>query len=115
TNAAGFAADQPVPVNSTPYRIGRATSNSLVINEEGLAPEHCVVIWRDGSFYIEDLGSPYGTSLNDMPLEVHAQILIPEGIPNQIDLGTGLGAPISLRFTYGGTSLNAFDAERTEV
>lgn len=42
-------------------RIGRHTSNLLVISETGISRYHCEICFTDGSFFVKDLGSITGT------------------------------------------------------
>lgn len=55
-----LAAQTPV----TSITIGRETTNSLVINEPKVSRNHARLEQRDGLFYLTDLDSTHGTSLN---------------------------------------------------
>lgn len=44
--------------------IGRASSNDLVVEDTSLSRNHARLIWRDGTAFIEDLGSRNGTLVN---------------------------------------------------
>ncbi len=44
--------------------IGRALRNVVPIDDEFLSAEHALLTWREGSWWIEDLGSKNGTFLN---------------------------------------------------
>ena len=48
--------------------LGRNSRNSIVLNENYVSSEHALLAWRDGQWWLEDLGSRNGTVLNDAPL-----------------------------------------------
>lgn len=49
--------------------IGRATTNTITLNETVVSNEHALVTWRGGRWWLEDLHSSNGTLLNDELLE----------------------------------------------
>ncbi len=58
----------------TPLRpvtaLGRAEDNTLVLQDPFASAHHTLVLWRDGQWWIEDLGSHNGTYLNGARLVV---------------------------------------------
>jgi FHA domain len=50
-------------------RIGRAPSNTIVLDDAFVSAEHALLARRDSQWWIEDLRSRNGTLLNDLPLE----------------------------------------------
>lgn len=54
-----------VPVTT----IGRAASNTVVIEDDYLSSEHALISLRGRQWWLEDLGSKNGTLLNDLPVE----------------------------------------------
>jgi len=50
-----------VTVGEEGARIGRHTSNTLVIPEAGISRYHCEICYIDGNFMVRDLGSTTGT------------------------------------------------------
>ena len=45
-------------------RIGRASDNDIVLNEDEVSAHHCQIVRRDGTLYLEDLQSTNGTFAN---------------------------------------------------
>merc|ERR1712014_235013 len=50
-----------VTVGEEGARVGRHTSNALVIPEAGISRYHCEICYLDGEFCVRDLGSTTGT------------------------------------------------------
>jgi two-component system, cell cycle response regulator len=71
--------------------IGRATSTSLRLNDDGISRRHCRILSFGGRIIIEDLGSANGTLVNGEMVQHH-------------ELKNGdkvrLGANTMLKFTY---------------
>jgi hypothetical protein len=44
--------------------IGRADTNNVVVPDSTVSIEHARLIWRDGSWWVEDLGSRNGVLVN---------------------------------------------------
>jgi len=45
--------------------IGRSADNHLVVDDPYASGNHAIVAWRDGGWWLEDLGSHNGTYLNE--------------------------------------------------
>ena len=59
----------PVPKDRT--TIGRRSHNDLVIDNLAVSGEHAVVVKAGDEYYIEDLGSTNGTTVNGQPIKKH--------------------------------------------
>ncbi len=47
--------------------LGRANGNTIVLPDDGYASgQHALLVWRNGRWWVEDLGSRNGTLLNDV-------------------------------------------------
>lgn len=53
--------------------VGRADENDLVVEKGGVSRRHARVAEADGRWYVEDLGSLYGTYLNGVRLQPRVQ------------------------------------------
>lgn len=51
------------------YIIGRSPTNDIVIVDPYVSRRHARIFYRDGKWYIEDLGSTNGTVVDGEPLE----------------------------------------------
>jgi hypothetical protein len=79
------------PVTSDPFVIGRAAKTSDLAIRDGLVSrKHAAVIFRNGTYYIKDLGSTHGIEFKGMRIDNKR---IDEG--DMFRLGTH-----ELRFTY---------------
>ena len=45
--------------------VGRADTSHLVINDPFASTNHAMILWREGLWWLEDLGSHNGTYVND--------------------------------------------------
>lgn len=59
-----------LPVTS----LGRASTNTVVLDEPFASGEHALIMRRDGQWWLEDLGSRNGTRLNEVLLTETAVI-----------------------------------------
>ncbi|MDO5695607.1 MAG: DUF6382 domain-containing protein [Eubacteriales bacterium] len=57
-----------VPVAKTPFHIGSDTTNDLVLPQSHISRRHALITEGDGIYYLEDLDSTNGTSVNDVIL-----------------------------------------------
>ncbi len=48
--------------------LGRTADNDIVIEDPYVSAHHALILWRDGRWWIEDLGSQNGTWLNEEPI-----------------------------------------------
>jgi hypothetical protein len=60
---AGEGAGEVVPLHGT-ARIGRASANEIVIQDERVTRTHAVINWQGQAFVLVDMGSTNGTLLN---------------------------------------------------
>jgi hypothetical protein len=54
--------------------IGRATTSSIVLDDEFVSNEHALITRKNGSWWLEDLSSRNGTLLNDLPLTTNTVV-----------------------------------------
>ena len=59
---------QAVPVDHTPFRIGRSHSNNLTLQAAEVSREHAEIIWDGHQFQLLDRESRAGTFVNDDPV-----------------------------------------------
>jgi hypothetical protein len=59
--------------------VGRDLDNEVVLNDATVSARHAVVLRRDGSWWVEDLGSTNGTWLNARRLEPELPALLRSG------------------------------------
>jgi hypothetical protein len=50
-------------------RLGRASQNTIVLDDTFISAEHAVIVQRDGGWWLTDRGSTNGTAVNDRPVE----------------------------------------------
>ena len=48
--------------------VGRAPGSALVLNDSFVSANHAVLTWREGQWWLQDLGSTNGTFLNEAPV-----------------------------------------------
>jgi hypothetical protein len=49
--------------------LGRAPTNTIVLNDTFCSQEHALLTWRGGQWWLEDRGSSNGTRLNGEPVQ----------------------------------------------
>jgi len=83
-------ANAVVRFSHQPFRIGRSgkTKQDLTFeHDDNISREHLVITYENGAFYVTDLGSTHGTTLNGRMLPAHTPVLLESGA--LILLGTG--------------------------
>ena len=73
------------PLLGDAITIGRASSNDIALAKKDVSREHCRLERGDEGFELLDLGSRYGTHVNDRPLEGDARHPLRDG--DEIRLG----------------------------
>ena len=48
--------------------LGRAPSSTIRLSDPFVSAHHALISWREGHWWLEDLGSKNGTTLNDEPV-----------------------------------------------
>jgi len=56
-------------IGVAPRTIGSSRNADIVLNGDGVAPVHCRISMDKGQVHIEDLGTPYGTWVNEVRLD----------------------------------------------
>lgn len=59
-----------IPIQHQYTNIGRHVNNNVIITDPNVSRYHARIVWNDGKFYLEDLGSTYGTKLNGKDVKV---------------------------------------------
>lgn len=78
----GPLAGSMVPLTPTSITIGRDQSCTLVLDDSYASSRHARVFPKDGSWWLEDLGSTNGTTLAGRP--VNGAVELPIGVPVRI-------------------------------
>jgi pSer/pThr/pTyr-binding forkhead associated (FHA) protein len=71
-----------VPLGTSAVLIGRAPSNTLVLDDDYSSSRHARVFQQDGQWFVEDLGSTNGTYVADQRVE--AAVPLPTGTPVRV-------------------------------
>jgi pSer/pThr/pTyr-binding forkhead associated (FHA) protein len=75
-------------------RLGKRPTNDLVISHQTLSASHAVVVFRDGGFWLTDLGSANGTFVNGMKVRFGEPRRLAEG--DRVKLGA---VALTVRFS----------------
>lgn len=59
--------------------IGRAPTSVITLPDDTISLEHALLYWRNGQWWLEDLGSHNGTRLNGVPV-IHPTPLTPSDL-----------------------------------
>lgn len=78
----GALAGSMLPLTSLPITIGRAPSNTLVIEDDYASSHHARLYPTAEGWVVEDLNSTNGTLVNGAPLT--GAVLLPVGVPVSI-------------------------------
>ena len=57
--------------------LGRAPTNTIVLEDAFCSLEHAQIVWRGGQWWLEDRRSSNGTRLNDEP--IHEPVVVSSG------------------------------------
>jgi len=75
----GLSARTPIFLETPTFAIGKASSANFSIDNPFVSRVHCQIRFADGSFFLSDLGSRNGTSLNGVLLERDEESLLADG------------------------------------
>ena len=70
---AGEAIVRIVALGAAPLRVGRSLANEVVVADDRVSSQHCVIWCERGAIWVEDRGSRNGTFLGGRRLEGRAQ------------------------------------------
>ena len=63
-------ADPPsIAVGAGPVRLGRASSNQVVLSDRGVSRSHAEIRYENGGYTVRDLGSSNGTMLDGVRVD----------------------------------------------
>jgi len=54
-----------VEIDAATFVIGKRRTNNLILDRPNISREHCVILQRNGGYFLRDLGSRNGTFLNE--------------------------------------------------
>ncbi|MEQ8791952.1 MAG: EAL domain-containing protein [Pirellulaceae bacterium] len=63
-----------VPINTSPFRVGRRSDLSLCLPSATVSSLHAEIVERDGALFVRDLGSTNGTYVNGREVDEEVQI-----------------------------------------
>lgn len=102
-------------------RVGRAPDNDLVVPDTTVSGFHACIQWREGGYYLKDLGSSNGTTLEGetvsgwVRLEAGARVSFgPDSrwTVEQLELPRAQGAAVHLIETLDGATLHPMSEDR---
>ncbi|MCM2255137.1 MAG: FHA domain-containing protein [Vicinamibacteria bacterium] len=67
----GSQEGRPVPLSRAGLGLGRDVDNDLVVVDGGTSRHHARLSWREGTWWLEDLGSANGTWVGDARIRLH--------------------------------------------
>ena len=85
-------------IGKTPLTIGRRSGNDVALNVDnalGVSGQHCQITFANGQYYLEDVGSTYGTTLNGATIAKNQPVPLPDGAL------IGLGPKVIIQFRLG--------------
>jgi hypothetical protein len=89
TTPDGTNVGRSYPINAAPFTLGRSGNNlDLVYN--GVSRSHAVLSFRDGQFFLRDVGSTNGTSINGQNITGRGEVVLPAGAEVSVGLGVTL-------------------------
>jgi len=88
---------KPIHITKSPFLIGRSEGDLVLSGDDYLSRLHARIIYQDGGFYIEDLGSSGGTFVNNVRVEKEKKMPITSGAIIRLATRTELdfSAPVS--------------------
>ena len=92
-----------IPIESE-LTIGRDPERDVMVDLDGISRQHCRILLRDGSAYLEDTGSTNGTRVNDTQATAHEECMLRSG--DLVDLGEAV-----FKFIVLGTTEDRFHDE----
>ncbi len=75
----GLSVKKPIFLETPSFVIGKASSADFSIDNPFVSRRHCRIRFTDGTFYLSDLGSKNGTTLNGVLLERDEESLLNDG------------------------------------
>lgn len=67
------------PLGEPVVRLGRALSNDLILADQRVSRRHAQLRWRAGNYYISDMGSRGGTTVNGRPVRQGEELVLTRG------------------------------------
>ncbi|RME04268.1 MAG: FHA domain-containing protein [Planctomycetota bacterium] len=61
------------------YRFGRSLENEIIVQDQKASRHHCLLLKREGKYFIKDLGSTNGTFLNEKQLPPQVETPLQNG------------------------------------
>ncbi|MBN2195499.1 MAG: GGDEF domain-containing protein [Polyangiaceae bacterium] len=68
----GEQVGQVVTLHGSEWKVGRARNADLWLGDSGVSRIHAHLVWSDGGYFVEDLGSANGTYVNGVKVASHA-------------------------------------------
>ncbi len=75
----GLSTGPPIFLETPTFAIGKSSSADFSIDNPFVSRVHCQIRFADGAFFLSDLGSRNGTSLNGVLLERDKESLLADG------------------------------------
>src|SRR5574341_1387076 len=85
-------AERQVPIQTTPFTIGRQKGNELTLSDTRISRQQAKIDIADGKYYLEDLQSRHGTFVNGQKIEARHELKVRDTIE--------FGVPDSFRVVY---------------
>ena len=62
-------AQRSIQIRQSPFLIGRASDNDLILNDSSVSKLHCKIVAEANGLHVIDLKSKRGTTINGAPVE----------------------------------------------
>jgi serine phosphatase RsbU (regulator of sigma subunit)/pSer/pThr/pTyr-binding forkhead associated (FHA) protein len=83
-------ARREVPINESPFTLGRQNGNSLTLRDVRISRQHAQIVQVNAKFFVEDLGARHGTYVNGKRIEhrheLRSRDTIEFGVPDSFRL-----------------------------